>query len=522
MASNLSDSAIARRWSLVTGVGMGACLAFSMENDLHRLTSLSLPAIFCSFLLAGGAGAAAQSVQPQLMQASKPAIAVPSTGASVTPVAMIVPPGTTLYIAKRGDSIPLVARHYLSQTSYLTSTELAQAIRKANADTHSTFLKPGQPIIIPGILDAPIVEKSVPVTRDFEVRAVYLTGVMAASDRGLRIIRRWREVGGNAVVFDIKESDGSVNIHFEHPMLGRHRAPIHDLPKFVRFLHSQNMHAIARIAIFRDERLVTTHPELAVKSHRSGQPWRENGKLVWTDPSQAKVQDYNIVLAKKAVDSGADEVQFDYVRFPAEGDQKDANFLVQTEHPGWRRTDVITDFLKHAYGELHPMGVLLSLDVFGVMAWQRPVDLAHTGQDIVGMAKFCDVLSPMIYPSHFFGMDGYAHPGDAPEHFIGQSMNRFELITKGSGVVIRPWLQAFRWRTKSYSPQYIETQVLTSKNKGGIGFLFWNAGNDYSKPFTAMPEMRSSKDKYFRGDELNSMDQANAKPAAPQVIPTAS
>src|SRR5205809_7307579 len=181
-----------------------------MENDLHRLTSISLPAILCS--LSWGAGAAAQSVQPQLMQASKPAIAVPSTGASVTPVAMIAPPGTTLYIAKRGDSIPLVARHYLSQTSYLTSTELVQAIRKANADTHSTFLKPGQPIIIPGILDAPIVEKSVPVTRDFEVRAVYLTGVMAASDRGLRIIRRWREVGGNAGVVDIKDSEGSVNI----------------------------------------------------------------------------------------------------------------------------------------------------------------------------------------------------------------------------------------------------------------------------------------------------------------------
>src|SRR2546428_1276218 len=262
------------------------------------------------------------------------------------------------------------------------------------------------------------------------------------------------------------------------------------------------MHAIARIAIFREERLVTTHPELAVKSHRSGQPWRETGKLVWTDPSQAKVQDYNIVLAKKAVDSGADEVQFDYVGFSAEGDQKDANFLFQTEHPGWRRTDVITDFLKHAYGELHPMGVLLSLDVFGVMAWQRPVDLAHTGQDIVGMAKFCDVLSPMIYPSHFFGMDGYAHPGDAPEHFIGESMDRFRLITQGSGVVIRPWLQAFRWRTKTYSPKYVEIQVLTAKTKGGIGVLVWNAADDHSKPYAAMPEMGAGKRKYFRGDEL--------------------
>jgi len=158
--------------------------------------------------------------------------------------------------------------------------------------------------------------------------------------------------------------------------------------------------------------------------------------------------------------------------------------------------------------------VLLSLDVFGVMAWQRPVDLSHTGQDIVGMAKYCDVLSPMIYPSHFFGMDGYARPGDAPEHFIGESMARFKLITKDGNAVIRPWLQAFRWKTKTYSPEYIETQVRVSKEKGGVGFLFWNAGNDYSKPYTAMPLMRGAKEKYFRGDELPPVASAPATAAA--------
>ena len=421
-----------------------------------------------------------------------------------------VPPGSTLYVARRGDSITSVSRHFVPQTSYLTSSELGEAIRKANGDLTGTFLKAGQHVIVPGILDAPIVEKPVPVARDFEVRAVYLTGLMAGSDHGLRIVRRWREVGGNAVVFDIKDSDGSVNISFENPLIGSHHTPIRDLPKFVRFLHSQNMHAIARVAIFRDERLVVEHPELAVKSHKTDQPWRENGKLVWTDPSQPKVQEYDIALAKKAAEAGADEVQFDYVRFPAEGDQKDASFVFQAQHPEWHRSDVVVDFLKHAYAELHPTGVLLSLDVFGVMAWQRQVDLAHTGQDIVGMAKYCDVLSPMIYPSHFFGMDGIAHPGDAPEHFIGESMDRFELITKGSGVVIRPWLQAFGWRTKTYSPKYIETQVLTAKNKGGIGFLFWNANNDYSKPYAAMPEMRTTKGQYFRGDELPGSLQANA------------
>ena len=461
--------------------------------------------VVLSVVLRVPSASAAQKGELVRTSGSLPAAPKPAAPPSIT-----VPPGSTLYVAKRGDSYVSIARQYLSRTSFLTSSELAESIRKSNGNSEKTYLTAGQQVIVPGILDSPIVENTIPVSRDFEVRAIYLTGLMAGSDHGMRIIRHWREVGGNAVVFDIKDSDGSVNIPFEHPLLGKHHTPLPDLPKFVRFLHSQNMHAIARVAIFRDEHLVVSHPELAVQSHKTGQAWRENGKLVWTDPSQPKVQEYNIALAKKAAQSGVDEVQFDYVRFPAEGDQKDASFVFQTTHPNWHRTDVITDFLKHAYAELHPTGVLLSLDVFGVMAWQRPVDLAHTGQDIPSMAKYCDVLSPMIYPSHFFGMDGIAHPGDAPEHFIGESMARFELITKDSGAVIRPWLQAFHWRTKTYSPQYIETQVITAKSKGGIGFLFWNAANDYSKPYVAMPEMRAAKGQYFRGDELPVKVQAQA------------
>jgi len=155
-------------------------------------------------------------------------------------------------------------------------------------------------VIIPGLLSAPIVEKSVPVQRDFEVRAIYLTGLMAASDHGIRIIRHWREVGGNAVVFDIKDSDGRVTIPFDHPLLGSHRSSFHDLPKFIRFLHFTE-HARYRSGGYLPRSApVETHPELAVKSitNRPGRG-EKTGKRVWTDPSQPKVQEYDIALAKK-------------------------------------------------------------------------------------------------------------------------------------------------------------------------------------------------------------------------------
>lgn len=407
-----------------------------------------------------------------------------------------LPLGTIAYPAKALTTALFLARMNLTNSSYMTVSEFEDGIRKAN-DGKDTFRK-GETALIPGMETQPIVEKSRPFPKDREVRAIYLTGTTAGSAKGIQLIRRWHEAGGNAVVFDVKDSDGTINVPFAHPLARKLKTyPITNLPKFVRFLHSMDMHVIARQALFRDDNIAKNHGALAVQSRSMRRPWLENGKLVWTDASNKEVQDYNLALAEYVAKSGVDEVQFDYVRFPAEGNQADAQFAFQKD-PKLERADVIANFLERAYNELHPSGVLLSLDVFGVMAWQRQVDLRHTGQDIVRMAKYCDVLSPMIYPSHFFGMDNYKLPGDAPEHFISVSMDRYTKVTAGSGVTLRPWLQAFHWRTKTYSPQYILTQVSASKQHGGDGFLFWNAANDYSKPFAAMPVIMANPKLYLQ------------------------
>lgn len=462
---------------------------------MHSPRFVVLTVTICTLLSCGCSISKAAAQSPGT---NAPAPVASAQQASAVAASASLPPNTISYTAEKVEPVNAIAHHFLSQSSLMLSSELEAQIRDLNHLTaKQIYVKKGQTLLIPTIEPQPIVEHSVSMAKDEEVRAVYLTGAMAGSAKGMEIVKRWHEVGGNAVVFDIKDSDGSLSVPFDHPLAPHNRRTIPNLPKYVRYLHSMNLHAIARIALFRDEHIARDFPQLAVQSRSTGQPWRENGKLVWTDTSNPKVQDYDIALAKWVAKSGADEIQFDYVRFPAEGNQADAKFYFQTGHPDWKRSDVIADFLDRAYQQLHPEGVLVSLDVFGVMAWQRNVDLAHTGQDIVRMAKFCDVLSPMIYPSHFFGMDGYANPGDAPEHFIGESMDRFVLITANSGVVMRPWLQAFAWRTKTYSPDYIMRQVSTSRDRGGIGFLFWNARNDYSKPYAAMPVMKAHAEKYF-------------------------
>jgi hypothetical protein len=425
----------------------------------------------------------------------KPAVAAQNPAPATAAQPQELPPGTISVTAKAVTTAQFLARGHLTESQYMTVAEYVDAIAKANGG--KTTFKKGDVILVPGIEPQPIVEKTRPFPKETEVRAIYMTGGTAGSAHGIELVRHWKQAGGNAVVFDIKDSDGSINIPFDHPLAKKVKNhPITNLPKYVRFLHSLDMHVIARQALFRDDNIAQNHSQLAVQSRSLHQPWRENGKLVWSDSSNKEVQDYNIALAKYVATSGVDEIQFDYVRFPAEGNQADAEFAFQKD-PKLHRDDVIANFLDRVYSQLHPMGVLVSLDVFGIMAWQRQVDLSHTGQDIAKMAKHCDVISPMIYPSHFFGMDGYAAPGDAPEHFISVSMDRFEKVTAGTGVVLRPWLQAFRWRTKTYSPEYILKQVSSSHAHHGDGFLFWNAANDYSKPFAAMPTMMANPQTYL-------------------------
>lgn len=354
-----------------------------------------------------------------------------------------------------------------------------------------------------------------PTPPNLEIRAIYLTGLMAGSPHGRRLAQQWRAEGGNAVVFDVKDSDGPISFNSDLPLASHLKHPyIANLQEWVQWLHQQGLYAIARIAVFKDERLVHEHPELAVHSRSTGGVWLENGKPTWTDPSLLAVQNYNVALAVEVADAGVDEIQFDYIRFPVDGNQKDARFAYQSGDPKAMRADFISNFLYRAHEALQPSGVHISIDVYGVMAWARNVDLNATGQDVVSLAYFCDVMSPMIYPSHFFGdFDGYMDPGDAPEHFIQAGMERFNSITQDTGVVIRPWLQAFAWRTKSFGPNYILIQVATERAQHGGGFMLWNAGNVYKAPAVAMPEMMAGGAKYFLGGF------PYAAPAAPVPAP---
>ena len=108
------------------------------------------------------------------------------------------------------------------------------------------------------------------------------------------------------------------------------------------------------------------------------------------------------------------------------------------------------------------------------------IDVRITGQDLTQMAPHLDALSPMLYPSHFYGtFDKKSYPPDHPAYFVGEGVKRVAKKTAGSGVVIRPWIQAFPYRIRNYGPDYVMVQLKASNQNGGNGWLLWNAENDY-------------------------------------------
>ena len=148
-----------------------------------------------------------------------------------------------------------------------------------------------------------------------------------------------------------------------------------------------------------------------------------------------------------AARAGFDEIQFDYVRFPTDGDVESIVYPNKTSTPpGW----VIAEFVHYAAKRLKPLGVRISTDVFGLSATR---DLG-IGQIPKRISKYVDAVYPMVYPSHYgAGEYGLEDPNGSPGPTVEWSLSDFrrELKTEqgradpvAAGLLLRPHLRARR------------------------------------------------------------------------------
>lgn len=459
--------------------------------------------------LTGMPSAVAALASPRAGGAQKPALAKPHAAPSglrvhpgysnePLPLGGAYVNGRIFHTVQPGQDPTRIANMYLHMTDYYTRPELEQALLTKNGCRG--WIPVGKRIEIPGVRLHAVVPHRVPVPKSFVAKGIYVTKTSAATERVFSLVKQMKPYGLNTVVFDVKDMDGKLAFDSHVPLAKETGAAkgsiIRDVPKLVDRLHQMGIHVVARQALFHDDFMATHAPRLAIKS-KAGGPWREKGKQDWLDPNNPEVRAYNLGISKELVGMGVDEIEYDYIRFPAMGALKDIRYSFDAVKTP--KHAVITSFLRDAYQTLHPLGVLVSLDVFGVVAWDEGVDVQHTGQRLEDLCHYADAISPMVYPSHFYPpYFGHNHPADEPYYFVNESIKRTAKKTAGSGIAIRPWLQAFNLTgshkliAHRYGPDYITQQIQGAADAGAYGYLLWNPGNKYDIGFDGVSRFKSA------------------------------
>ena len=209
----------------------------------------------------------------------------------------------------------------------------------------------------------------------------------------------------------------------------------------------------------------------------------------WLDPANELAHRYLIDLAKEAMDAGVDEIELDYVRYPVIG-IKNADFKLG--ELGKTKVEVIRDFVREVHAVTRARHVPLSLDIFGVVAGGKRIDIDGLGQDIAVLGPECEVLSPMVYPSHYAkGYLGFDVPGNHPELVGVGTRGTLGQLASGhvtTGTLVRPWVQAVNYESPDYGPPYLAAELKSAEENGSSGWLMWNPSQDYATAWAAVPK----------------------------------
>lgn len=336
---------------------------------------------------------------------------------------------------------------------------------------------------------SPVEKKEYPDNKRVKVKGIYVTSSSASLNKKMdELIALTKRTKINAFVIDVKEDDGTLLFKMEagekyNPLANR-RAPIKDIEKFMKRLKENNIYTIARIVSFKDPTYAKANPDKAIISKATGKPFTNSDGVIWVSPHDRYLWEYNVAVAKEAAKAGFDEIQFDYVRFPASNGGKLDKELNYRNTKNESKPETIQKYLAYARKELKPLGVYIAADVYGQVG-SLPDDMA-LGQHWESVSNVVDYICPMIYPSHYGrGVYGLpvpdAYPYKTVYHCTQDSINRNANID--TPAMIRPWIQAFtaKWVKGhiNYGPKEIELQVQALRDLGIEDYILWSPTNKY-------------------------------------------
>jgi hypothetical protein len=309
-----------------------------------------------------------------------------------------------------------------------------------------------------------------------EMRGVHVTMALASLDGELEEYLELTRHGLNTLELDVKDENGAVG--FTNPAVPLAKEVgaakrYYNPRRAATAAHARGVYLIGRIVCFEDPVLSEAKPAFAIRTPGGG-VWHNSAGLGWTNPYDQRVWKYNVDLGVAAAEAGFDEIQFDYVRFPTDGDVSAAVY-----DPRMRQSKpkVIAAFLEYASKRLRPLGVRVSADLFGLAATRN----MGIGQRPALLAEHVDALYPMVYPSHFgAGEYNLPDPNAQPGRTVALALRDFDLAMRGSGARLVPWLQDFSLG-RTYTLEDVRDQIQAARDAGSEGFMLWNAGGVYTR-----------------------------------------
>ncbi len=317
------------------------------------------------------------------------------------------------------------------------------------------------------------------------VRGAYVSAWVAASSSYVQKYLEWADQSElNAIVLDVKDDYGRMTYRpslEDLKQLHQGSVILRDLPALISKLRTHDVYPIARLVTFKDRHIVEQHPEWAVRKLSDGGIWRDRKADGWIDPYNQEAWDYVVQIAKDAALQGFKEIQFDYIRFPTDGNMKDVSYPAFN---GASRTDTIMEFLAYARKELAPYNVAISVDIFGMVTSVKPDFDMGIGQSLEKIARYVDYISPMVYPSHYGPYNyGYPDPDKEPYGVVKRAMEdaieRLQAVPDNR-TIIRPWLQDFSLRNK-YGPEEVRKQINAVYDVGLNEYLLWDPNCRYNR-----------------------------------------
>ena len=335
---------------------------------------------------------------------------------------------------------------------------------------------------------------TIPYPRD-GVKGIYVQAFRAKGTELDRIVQYIDKTDANAVVIDVRDGYGKITMPLEtdnQTIQNNTVNEITDTKQLLKTLEKHQIYPIARIVSFGDHLVPYQNPDLTFRT-QMGTVWENDEGESFLNPFLKENWEYIAEIAVGAAKAGFKDIQLDYVRFPLgfeliekylDYDLGDYSHYTDKDEA---RIAAVTDFVEYVRAKLKPYGVHLSADILAHAITASKI--GGIGQKFTDIAEHVDVISPMIFPSHWVnGAFGVKEPDKQPYDIVSQYMKIENGYFKdlNPSPTSRPWIQAFtadylgEGNYQLYTADVISQEIKALKEAGIKEYLLWNAASQYS------------------------------------------